>query len=179
VKNFILIISTSCTSVSRSNEVSINGIHPGLGCKTYPRCKPNSLTYLWAEDGRDVVRQAFRIDLSGSEPLRCSAVLISRVSTLNYQLCHVSTPGSCRCRSRKHLLFMETRRIAYGGMSHCPLTPYRDPCLEACFRVAFAHTLASTAARLDGSNDAINIRSTTPFLMRQDIHTKSLLSTLD
>ena len=51
--------------------------------------------------------------------------------------------------------------------------------LESRLCVALAHALASTASALDGAQDTINVRGTTPFLMCQYINSKFFLPSLD
>ena len=49
---------------------------------------------------------------------------------------------------------------------------------EPLFSVAFTHTLTTTTATLDSSQHSINVWSTAPFLMCQDVYSKLLLSPL-
>jgi hypothetical protein len=48
-----------------------------------------------------------------------------------------------------------------------------------CLCVSLTHTLASAASALDSTQHAIDETGSTPFLMRQNIHTKFFLSSLN
>lgn len=50
--------------------------------------------------------------------------------------------------------------------------------MHTTLRVPFAHALAPAAAALDCAQDAIDIRGSAPFLMRQHVDTQLLLSSL-
>ncbi len=58
-----------------------------------------------------------------------------------------------------------------------PIARIRDS--EPRLGVPFAHALRAAAATLDGSEDPINVCSTTPLLVCQYIDSKLLLSSLD
>lgn len=50
--------------------------------------------------------------------------------------------------------------------------------LELAFGITFTHTLAAAAAALNGAKNTVHVRCTTPFLVRENINTECLFSSL-
>ena len=51
--------------------------------------------------------------------------------------------------------------------------------LRTCLGIPFAHAFTATASTLYGANYAVNICSSAPFLMRENIHAEFFLSPLN